>query len=379
MSFTNSNKKILTYTITDTLLGRGSYSKVYLGYTITNQKCAIKIISSIGLNTSIKDKLLDEAKILKKLNHINIIKLYDIYEDIGDIYIIMEFCDNTMLNLMDNNIDELKIKYYIKQIVDGLFYLQKCNIVHRDIKPANILLKNDLIKIADFGFAKMLNDNTSMMDTICGSPLYMAPEILFKTKYTSKSDLWSLGVIIYQMVYKKHPYNNSKSIIELIKKMEGDTIFFDKNNVSIQCIELLKELLNLSPSNRMSLNELRNHEWFIDVNLQSNNVLNDNDILNDMKYNDVLNDNDIFNIDDITLNVKSENLSFNENVDSNIIIDNYLEEINIITKPINIIPKKIELKSNINKGVISGNYINSSFEKNISSSILFNILKYKKN
>jgi hypothetical protein len=138
----------------------------------------------------------------------------------------------------------------------------------------------------------------------------------------------------------------------------------------------------------MSLNELRNHEWFIDVNLQSNNVLNDNDILNDMKYNDVLNDmkyndvlndNDIFNIDDITLNVKSENLSFNENVDSNIIIDNYLEEINIITKPINIIPKKIELKSNINKGVISGNYINSSFEKNISSSILFNILKYKKN
>lgn len=370
MSLTNSNKKILSYLLSDILLGRGSYSKVYLGYTINNEKCAIKIISSIGLNNSTKEKLLDEAKILRNLNHPNIIKLYDIYEDIGEIYIIMEYCENTMLKLMDQKLSEIKIKYYIKQLVDGLYYLQKRNIVHRDIKPANILLKSDIIKIADFGFARMLNDSLSMMDTICGSPLYMAPEILLKTKYSSKSDLWSVGVIIYQMIYLKHPYKNSRSIIELVKKMEKDEIDFDENGVSEECIELMKDLLDLSPTRRMSWNELKHHEWFIDVNLPS--ILEENSDFS----------NDIFRIDDLSEirnSINSNKSSYNEPIglDNDIIIENYLDEINIKTKPINISPKKTTLKPNLRDSKDTNSLEKSNMligisngSSNISNSIL---------
>lgn len=377
MSLTNSNKKILSYYLSDILLGRGSYSKVYLGYTINNEQCAIKIISSIGLNNSTKDKLLDEANILRKLNHPNIIKLYDIYEDIGEIYIIMEYCETTMSKLMDMKLSEVKIKYYIKQLVDGLYYLQKRNIVHRDIKPANILLKNDIIKIADFGFARTLNDSASMMDTICGSPLYMAPEILFKTKYSSKSDLWSVGVIIYQMIYQKHPYRNSKSIIELVKKMEEDEIEFEDNNISDECISLMRDLLDLSPTRRMSWNELKNHEWFIDVNLPT--------ILEEKSGEDIFSMEDLSMKDSVN---SANNSSYTEPLELNndIIIDNYLNEINIKTKPINISPKKTTLKSNLkeirnslDKSIISSKVGSVGSISNSISSSLMGFLKYVKN
>jgi serine/threonine-protein kinase ULK/ATG1 len=377
MSLTNS-KRILTYKLTDQLLGRGSYSKVYLGFTMSNEKCAIKIISSIGLNNSTREKLLDEAKILKRLNHLNIIKLYDIYEDVGEIYIIMEYCENTMLKIMDMKLEEIKIKYYIKQLVDGLYYLQKKNIVHRDIKPANILLKNDIIKIADFGFARMLNDSISMMDTICGSPLYMAPEILFKTKYSSKSDLWSVGVIIYQMIYHRHPYKNSKSIIELIKKMEEDDIDFEETSISMECIDLLKDLLDLSPTRRMSWNELKNHEWFIDADIPLITVEHKKE-------------EDIFSIDDLSVSGNSITKSINKSsyteqieLDNNMIIDNYLDEINIKTKPINISPKKTILKPNLRDSKdIKNSFDKSSLGSTIGSasisSSLFGLFKYIKN
>jgi len=305
-SFLN-NKKILGYTLTDELLGRGSYSKVYLGYNSNNEKCAIKIIASYGLNNSTKDKLLDEANILKSLNHINIIKLYDIYEDNNNIYIILEYCENNLQNII-NNTTEQQAKKYIKQIVEGLYYLQNKNIVHRDIKPANILIKNNIIKICDFGFAKSINSNDFMMDTICGSPLYMAPEILFKTKYSSKSDLWSLGIIIYQMVYHRHPYKNVKSIGDLIKKIEIEDIEYEES-VSEECIELMKELLNLSPNYRLSWKELKDHKW-LEEQIKEDSFKEDT--INEGSINESM----IFNIEEL-------------------VIDNYLESVNVKSKPIN--------------------------------------------
>ena len=376
MSFTSSQRKILTYTFTSNILGRGSYSKVYLGYTFNNEKCAIKVISSIGLNISIKDKLVDEANILKKLNHPNIIKLYDIYEEFGDIYIIMEYCETTMSSLLNMDLSEKYVKYYIKQLVDGLYYLQKKNIVHRDIKPANILLKNNVIKISDFGFARSIDSNETMMDTICGSPLYMAPEILYKAKYSSKSDLWSLGIIIYQMIYREHPYKNPRSIIDLIKKIEGDEIDFPNkiNNVEIseECINLMKELLEVVPTKRMTLNELRNDLWFIDLPISD--TINNLEIKIDIKNDD--SNEDIFNID-YTNNEKyiSDADSFDINMSNDVFIDNYLENINIKTKPIDISPKKVMLKSNIKLKLNDNSPKNSpknSIDKNNVSTYMSN-------
>jgi serine/threonine protein kinase len=304
MSFVRSNKRILDYTITDRLLGRGSYSKVYLGFNANNDKCAIKIISSLGLSNSTKEKLLDEANILKSLNHKNIIKLYDIYEDLDEIYIIMEYCENNLQSIL-LKLSEDQAKKYIKQIVNALYYLQNKNIVHRDIKPANILLQNDIIKVCDFGFAKAISNGDYMMDTICGSPLYMAPEILFKTKYSSKSDLWSLGIIIYQMVYHKHPYKDPRSISDLIKKIEIQEIEYP-DTVTESCIELMKELLNLSPNHRLSWKELNNHEWFESID-DSIDIREDKD-------------EDIFNIDDVLIDNYLESNSFNKNKSSPMMI-----------------------------------------------------------
>jgi serine/threonine protein kinase len=340
-----------------------------LGYNLKGEKCAIKVIASNGLNSSIREKLLDEVKILKGLNHNNIIRLYDLYEDIGEIYIIMEYCEDTMSSLLNKKLTELEVKYYIKQLVDGLYYLQKRNIVHRDLKPANILLKNGIIKIADFGFAKLLNDVNPMMETICGSPLYMAPEILFKTKYSSKSDLWSLGVIIYQMIYQRHPYRNPKSIMDLVKKIEAEEIEYPiQVEVSREGINLMRELLEVSPTGRMTLNELKNHEWFIDVNLYENQTyleLSDNETNKTPGSNKTNGTSDIFRLDTSNNSIMEMGEADSQSEEMNeIIIDNYLEDINIRTKPISIVPRKNNLRSNLN------NSIGSYGDKGIGSSLM---------
>lgn len=333
------HKIILNYNITNKLLGRGSYSKVYLALK-DNIKYAIKIVTLDGLTDSVKLKIMDEANILKTLNHDNIIKLYDIHHTETEMYIIMEYCETTLENLMNNKLKEKDIKSLILQLVNGLYYLQQKNIIHRDIKPANILLKNNIIKICDFGFAKMYEDNI-MLESVCGSPLYMAPEILLKKKYTYTSDLWSLGIILYQMIYNKHPYNNPKSIFELINRINYNKIHFDEiENISKECIELVRELLNLTPTHRITWNELKNHKWF--------NMNNESINLSNVLTNVSLMSSTIFH------SINNSNISIDSDIDEHI-IDNYIDDIESNIQ----IPKSkpININNNLRSNVIKTNYI----------------------
>ena len=121
---------------------------------------------------------------------------------------ILEYQENGDLSKFLNKkpLKEMYAKKYLKQLADGLKYLLDNNILHRDLKPQNILLTDDyILKITDFGLARYYQQD-NMITTICGSPLYMAPELLKNDKYNIKSDIWSLGVIIYQMVMKNHPF-----------------------------------------------------------------------------------------------------------------------------------------------------------------------------
>ena len=151
---------------------------------------------------------------------------------------------------------------YSIQLKNGMQYLFEQNIIHRDLKPQNILVSNDnTLKICDFGFARHF-DNNIMLGTICGSPLYMAPEIMNKNKYNSKVDLWSLGIIIYEMLFGVVPFTG-KNIFELMKNIKEDKLHFSEMiSISFRCKMMLVNLLKIDPDERMTWNDFFENEWF---------------------------------------------------------------------------------------------------------------------
>lgn len=124
-------------------------------------------------------------------------------------YIITEFCeDGDLYHYLDRKkkLPESEAKKYLKQLMKGAEYLHANGIIHRDLKPANILIKNGICKLSDFGFAKSLDGDNTVMKSIVGTPLYMSPQILKRLKYTAKSDLWSIGLIYYEMLHGRTPW-----------------------------------------------------------------------------------------------------------------------------------------------------------------------------
>lgn len=239
-------------------LSHGSFSIIYRGYRISDRKpVAIKKITRYIS----KDYIDSEINLMSNLNNENILKLYEVIKENNSIYLILELCNRGDLSMyIKTNIKDNDL-YYSFQIIKGLEYLHNNNILHRDIKPQNILLHNDIIKICDFGFSKKIKDN-DLISTFCGSPLYMAPEILKYNEYTDKADIWSLGVILYELIYKNHPYpcKNKKSLVDYLNK-EVDIQFpyiidYEFNN-------LLKLMLNKDPNTRITWEEIFNNIWIL--------------------------------------------------------------------------------------------------------------------
>jgi serine/threonine protein kinase len=265
-------------------IGYGSFSIIYKGYnTHSHNLIAIKQI------TKIIDKRYfnNEVALMKNLDHPNILKLYDVIRKKDTIYLILEYCNcGDLSQYIASSENKNNIKY-LYNILFGLEYLYKNRILHRDVKPHNILIHNGLIKISDFGFAKAFEKN-ELITTFCGSPLYMAPEIIKNKEYNSKSDIWSLGVIIFELFTKKHPYyTESKNILwEKIK----NGIIVDYLNIDYpEIVEILKKMLIDDPKLRIDWDGLFNYNSII-KNLYIDNYDNDND--NDM----------IFDMEDLSYN-----------------------------------------------------------------------------
>ena len=198
---------------------------------------------------------------MEKLDHKNIVKLYDKIDTEKHIFLIMELCDNDLNSYIKNNtLSEDIIKDIMKQLIEVLKYIMDNNIVHRDLKPHNILINNDYtLKLADFGFAKEFKE-TLLTDTVCGSPLYMAPEILNHHKYNIKSDLWSVGVILYEMVMKEHPFKalNITDLTNIINKKKPILLNVD---IHPECKNLIEKLLIVDSHNRLDWDELYKNNW----------------------------------------------------------------------------------------------------------------------
>lgn len=263
------------------IIGEGSYSKVFLGRCIDEKKInelniqnggmiAIKILE-IKPETSIETmkNITSEISIMKIIKgnpHDNIIKCYDIIEDFDETYIIMEYCDcGDLASLLIRPIKEDHAKYYFKQILQALKHLDSIKIIHRDIKPKNIMLinKKKTIKICDFGFAKQ--KTITKTHTMCGSPLYMAPEIFMKIGYNENVDIWALGMILYEMLFSHHPLYKCKDMIELQDTVTNNELIISQNtninNISNICMDLLSCVLQKNYEKRITLEELLDHAW----------------------------------------------------------------------------------------------------------------------
>lgn len=274
-------------------LGQGSFSSVYLGRYIgstnkfikKNTQVAIKIIDMSKLKDKSLSILQDEIKIMKIIKqhpHPNIVTCYDIIVSDSITYIILEYCNSgDMRNILINKpIKEIYVKYYFSQLSSGLHYLYSKNILHRDIKPRNILLTDNKkkLKIADFGFAKQTSnyDITNLYDTICGSPLYMAPEIMTKS-YNNQTDLWSIGMILYEMLYGFHPLSHCTNLNDLESEMNKELHIPPLNNpnknISPECLELLKKLLQKDINKRITWADFFNDPWINSIEINKSGTV----------------------------------------------------------------------------------------------------------
>ena len=202
---TNSiNKTIadIKYKVTRKL-GEGMFSTVKLAtHSLTGEKVAIKILEKTRISkVEDKERINREMAIMKKLNHFNIVKLYQIVENKLTIYLIHEHVEGKEFMEYLTKKGKLKeneaCKFY-HQIISGLEYLHQCGIAHRDFKPENILMSNDntILKIIDFGLSNTYKNN-QLLKTACGSPCYAPPEMIQEQSYNGAlSDIWSSGIIL---------------------------------------------------------------------------------------------------------------------------------------------------------------------------------------
>ena len=250
------------YIIRRPAIGKGSFSKVYSGYhKETKLDIALKKIEFSKLHSCIKDKVISEINILQNMNHNNIIKLYEYKFDGDYLVLITEYCkdkdldDWVIKNNSTNNIIDT-----IQQIVCGIEYMHSNNILHRDIKPQNILLHNNIIKICDFGFSTIIKESNMMFNTICGTPLFMSPELLFLKPYTIKSDIWALGVLFYIIIYKVHPFGKLTSLDDYRNKINMKINYYPVEGLN-NIIDIIKLMLQYNMEARpdiMTINSMLN-------------------------------------------------------------------------------------------------------------------------
>ena len=243
-------------------IGSGSYATVWRARHVEDfgRLVAIKAVDVQRLVKSRKDEenMEREIAIMQSLSHPHIVQLFSHFRTQANIFLVMEHCETDLYSYVRKrgalplgHVQELS-----RQLADGLRVMRDQRMIHRDLKPHNLLLATPagggapVLKIADFGFARFV-EKASLAETLCGSPLYMAPEVLKGYKYGPKADLWSVGCIMFQMLTKRTPFNGENQV-DLLRTIETTSWQIPPGiAVSEPCRDLLERLLQPEPSRRM--------------------------------------------------------------------------------------------------------------------------------
>eukprot|EP00754_Rhynchopus_humris_P025434 Rhum_TRINITY_DN14945_c6_g1::Rhum_TRINITY_DN14945_c6_g1_i1::g.130917::m.130917/K08794/CAMK1; calcium/calmodulin-dependent protein kinase I len=259
------------------VLGKGSFAKVKMGmHYKSSKKVAIKIIEKNNIEVKI-ESLKTEVKILMNVKHPNIVSLLDVFEDDDKLYLIMELMTGGELfdkicNDYPNGYSEKQAADLTRQIIEAVKYLHGKGIIHRDLKPENLLFSHPdddsaQIKISDFGLAKIWSGDT-LARTACGSPNYVAPEILLNEMrgYTFAVDMWSVGVIVYVLLCGFCPFfdENTPALFRAITA--GKYSFPDPywKSISDEAKDFIRRLLVVNPEQRMTPEQALQHPWISD-------------------------------------------------------------------------------------------------------------------
>ena len=270
------------------ILGEGAFGKATLIQDkFTSELQVMKEINLRNLDEKAKSQLKEEGKIISQLDHKNIIKLYDDYHELNKEYLFMEYADggdlmNQITKAINNReiIPELKIINWFIEICEAIKYIHNKNILHRDLKELNIFLtSNNNIKLGDFGLAKQLNANNNVAFTMVGTIIYESPEILNGRPYDKKSDIWSLGVILYHLLTLKHPFMGMSQVQIINNITHGIYPLINSNFYSKDIINLCYSILRVNPFERPGIDLILNQLDRIKNNI-NNNKNNSNNINN---------------------------------------------------------------------------------------------------
>ena len=249
-------------------IGHGGFATVY---RCENKKFNIEIAMKQVKYFEKKEKKVDalhkEMKILSKLKHKRIVRYYGIRQDKDSLSILMEYAKGGSIRKLISDkgaLCEKKVRKYCQQILEGLAYLHKMKIVHRDLKCANILLDSyDNCKLTDFGISKQ-SDNVKSMSgchTDTGTVYWMSPECIQGKKYGWKSDIWSFGITVLEMLNKEPPYRELNAHAAMWKIVEEEMVSYFPLHTSNHCIFFTKMCLQKDPKNRPSAKDLLGHRF----------------------------------------------------------------------------------------------------------------------
>ena len=367
-----NNDFLSDYEIKETI-GKGTFSIVKLGINkATNEKVAIKILKKKKMQRKKDKSRLDrEISILKRLHHINVIKIHKITEEIDNYYIVMEYCENGELFnyiVAHQRLSEEETAYFFYQLINGLDYIHHKNIVHRDLKPENLLLsQGNVLKIVDFGLSNYYYPDGKLLSTPCGSPCYASPEMVCGNKYNGfRIDIWSCGIIIFAMICGYLPFEdpNNEILFQKIMKCKVDYPDYLSDDV----LDIMNKIIVIDPNKRITIEQIKRHPFYLkgkdefekkhkdlvsqveyDMNKIDNNDIEDynNDIEDDIIFKLNYNNNTELNIKKSKSSnfLKNKNFEYNDNKN-----DLYLFQIKKRLEKFKL-EKSIIKKENINNSV----------------------------
>ncbi|XP_010285262.1 PREDICTED: serine/threonine-protein kinase Nek5 [Phaethon lepturus] len=244
-------------------IGEGSFGKIFLAKgKVENEQCVIKEINLTKMPVKEKEASQKEVILLAKMKHANIVTFYASLQEKNKLYIVMEYCDGgdlmKRINMQHGVLfDEDQILSWFVQISLGLKHIHDKKILHRDVKAQNIFLSNNgkVAKLGDFGIARQLNSTMEFAHTCVGTPYYLSPEICENRPYNNKTDIWSLGCVLYELCTLKHPFEGN-SLHQLVLKICRGRFHPVSPNYSYDLRILISQLFKISPRDRPSINSI---------------------------------------------------------------------------------------------------------------------------